>query len=45
MEKQDYEIAVEWDIPTWRRAVEYWEGEVTTHKLDVSYGPRFNMQK
>lgn len=38
MEKQDYEIAVEWDIPTWRRAVEYWEEEVTANDLNVRYG-------
>lgn len=34
----DYQTVVEWDVPTWKRAVVHWEHFIAAQQPDLSYG-------
>jgi len=38
MNNRDYETAIEWDIPTWTRALKYWEQLIISQRLNVQHG-------
>ena len=36
--KTDFKIALEWDVPTWSRALAYWEKSIAAHPIPLAYG-------
>ncbi|TAK49466.1 MAG: class I SAM-dependent methyltransferase [Saprospiraceae bacterium] len=38
MNKTDSQIAIEWDVPSWSRALEYWDNYSIEHNLYGKYG-------